>query len=143
MHLALLTHTRKAPFHFPYTFKSQISLPYHPFQTPVHDKVSPELINPPRISGGEEVMLDQAGKDCSDTYEDVGHSDEAREILETLRVGNLKRLPGEGPQRVAPERHPFVPRDFSGMPGGVRVGGALAGALLASAIAYLGYVYIV
>ena len=79
-------------------------------------------------------MLDQAGKDCSDAYEDVGHSDEARGILETLRVGHLKRLAGEGPQRVAPERHPFVPHDFSGMAGGFRIGGAVAGALLASAV---------
>lgn len=86
-------------------------------------------------------MLDNAGQDVSEAYEDVGHSDEAREILETLRIGNLKRLPGEGPQRTAPTRHPFVPRDFSGMPGGIRIGGAVAGTLLASAIVYLGYIY--
>lgn len=43
-------------------------------------------------SGGEEVMLDVAGQDATEAFEDVGHSDEARETLEQLLVGTLKRL---------------------------------------------------
>lgn len=42
-------------------------------------------------SGGEEVMLDVAGQDATEAFEDVGHSDEARETLEQLYCGNLKR----------------------------------------------------
>lgn len=42
--------------------------------------------------GGEEVLMDVAGKDASDAFNDVGHSDEAREILGRLLVGDLKRL---------------------------------------------------
>jgi hypothetical protein len=42
-------------------------------------------------SGGEEVLMDVAGQDATDSFEDVGHSDEAREILEGLLVGKLKR----------------------------------------------------
>ena len=41
--------------------------------------------------GGEEVLLDVAGQDATEAFEDVGHSDEAREILTGLLVGNLKR----------------------------------------------------
>jgi cytochrome b involved in lipid metabolism len=41
--------------------------------------------------GGEEVMLDVGGQDSTEAFEDVGHSDEAREILEGLLVGTLKR----------------------------------------------------
>jgi cytochrome b involved in lipid metabolism len=41
--------------------------------------------------GGEEVMLDVGGQDATEAFEDVGHSDEAREILEGLLVGTLKR----------------------------------------------------
>jgi hypothetical protein len=41
--------------------------------------------------GGEEVLLDVGGQDSTEAFEDVGHSDEAREILEGLLVGNLKR----------------------------------------------------
>ena len=43
-------------------------------------------------SGGEEVLLDVAGQDGTEAFEDVGHSDEAREILEGLAVGIVKRL---------------------------------------------------
>jgi hypothetical protein len=43
------------------------------------------------ISGGEEVLLDVGGQDATEAFEDVGHSDEAREILQGLLVGNLKR----------------------------------------------------
>lgn len=42
-------------------------------------------------SGGEEVMLDVAGQDATEAFEDVGHSDEARETLEQLYAGVLKR----------------------------------------------------
>lgn len=42
-------------------------------------------------SGGEEVMLDVGGQDATEAFEDVGHSDEARETLEQLLVGELKR----------------------------------------------------
>ena len=41
--------------------------------------------------GGEEVLLDVGGQDATEAFEDVGHSDEAREILEGLLIGNLKR----------------------------------------------------
>lgn len=40
-------------------------------------------------------MLDVGGQDATEAFEDVGHSDEAREILEGLLVGTLKRQPGD------------------------------------------------
>ena len=36
-------------------------------------------------------MLDVAGQDATEAFEDVGHSDEARETLDRLYVGDLKR----------------------------------------------------
>ena len=42
-------------------------------------------------SGGEEVLLDVGGQDATEAFEDVGHSDEAREILDGLKVATLKR----------------------------------------------------
>ncbi|GAA5809983.1 hypothetical protein MFLAVUS_003398 [Mucor flavus] len=39
--------------------------------------------------GGEEVLLDEAGKDATESFEDIGHSDEAREILSKFLVGEL------------------------------------------------------
>ncbi|KAJ1909676.1 hypothetical protein IWQ60_011042 [Tieghemiomyces parasiticus] len=39
--------------------------------------------------GGEEVLLEHAGIDCSDAFEDVGHSEDAREMLAEFYVGDL------------------------------------------------------
>jgi len=36
-------------------------------------------------------LLDVGGQDATEAFEDVGHSDEAREILEGLLIGTLKR----------------------------------------------------
>lgn len=44
-------------------------------------------------------MLDVGGQDATEAFEDVGHSDEAREILEGLLVGNLKRQVRKDAQR--------------------------------------------
>jgi len=39
--------------------------------------------------GGEEVLLEQAGKDCSEAFEDVGHSTDARELMKSYLIGEL------------------------------------------------------
>ncbi|KAK9486859.1 cytochrome b5-like heme/steroid binding domain-containing protein [Lipomyces starkeyi] len=39
--------------------------------------------------GGEEVLLDVGGLDATDAFEDVGHSEEARKILDELCIGEL------------------------------------------------------
>ncbi|EJD00950.1 cytochrome b5 [Fomitiporia mediterranea MF3/22] len=41
--------------------------------------------------GGDEVILAEAGKDATEAFEDVGHSDEAREILQTLYIGDFEK----------------------------------------------------
>lgn len=35
-------------------------------------------------------MIDEAGKDATESFEDVGHSDEAREIMAKMYVGEFK-----------------------------------------------------
>ncbi|XP_014237118.1 cytochrome b5-like [Trichogramma pretiosum] len=39
--------------------------------------------------GGEEVLLEQGGKDATETFEDVGHSTDAREMMVPLKLGEL------------------------------------------------------
>eukprot|EP00977_Amphora_coffeiformis_P024751 scaffold16935_cov185-Amphora_coffeaeformis.AAC.4 len=40
--------------------------------------------------GGAEVMLDVAGQDADEFFEDIGHSKEAREELKKYLIGSLK-----------------------------------------------------
>lgn len=35
--------------------------------------------------------MDVGGQDATDSFEDVGHSDEAREILDKMLIGHVKR----------------------------------------------------
>ncbi|KFM82141.1 Cytochrome b5, partial [Stegodyphus mimosarum] len=37
--------------------------------------------------GGPEPLLEWAGKDATDAFEDVGHSTDARNIMKTYKVG--------------------------------------------------------
>ena len=39
--------------------------------------------------GGEEVLLDRAGQDATEDFEDVGHSNEARKQLTQYELGEL------------------------------------------------------
>ncbi|CAO3681871.1 unnamed protein product [Umbelopsis ramanniana] len=41
--------------------------------------------------GGEEVLLDEGAKDATESFEDVGHSDEARELLEKYYIGEVDK----------------------------------------------------
>ena len=47
------------------------------------------------------MLLDVGGQDATEAFEDVGHSDEAREILDGMIVGNLKRAPGDPVPKIA------------------------------------------
>ncbi|RAH40564.1 putative cytochrome b5 reductase [Aspergillus brunneoviolaceus CBS 621.78] len=49
--------------------------------------------------GGAEVLMDVAGLDATEAYEDVGHSEDADEILETYLIGTLK----DARERVRPQ----------------------------------------
>ncbi|XP_047738113.1 cytochrome b5-like [Hyalella azteca] len=51
--------------------------------------VSPILRFIPQHPGGEEVLLEQAGRVATDAFEDVGHSTDARDMMGTYLVGEL------------------------------------------------------
>lgn len=42
-----------------------------------------------RSLGGKEFLLENAGTDATTAYEDIGHSTDAREIVENMRIGKL------------------------------------------------------
>ncbi|XP_037947478.1 cytochrome b5 [Teleopsis dalmanni] len=39
--------------------------------------------------GGEEVLIEQGGKDATENFEDVGHSSDAREMMKKYKIGEL------------------------------------------------------
>jgi len=67
----------------------------------IHDKVYDSSSFVDEHPGGEEVLLDVGGQDATEAFEDVGHSDEAREILDGLLVGTLKRQAGDPAPKIA------------------------------------------
>ncbi|KAJ1731669.1 hypothetical protein LPJ61_002418 [Coemansia biformis] len=44
--------------------------------------------------GGEEVILEYAGRDATEAFEDIGHSEDARDMLKDFFIGVLE---GEAP----------------------------------------------
>ena len=56
------------------------------------DKVNNGWIYSPCIfqhPGGEEILIENAGTDSTEAFEDVGHSSDAREMIEEYYVGEL------------------------------------------------------
>jgi len=39
--------------------------------------------------GGEEVLLEQGGRESTEVFEDVGHSTDARELMSKYKIGEL------------------------------------------------------
>ncbi|KAF7493072.1 Cytochrome b5 [Sarcoptes scabiei] len=55
----------------------------------IHDSVydvTPFLDEHP---GGEEVLIELAGKNATESFEDVGHSTDARDIMKKYKIGEL------------------------------------------------------
>ncbi|KAL8845472.1 MAG: hypothetical protein Q9176_000108 [Flavoplaca citrina] len=61
----------------------------HPYVHPIPTSPSVDNLDP---AGGEEVLLDVGGQDATEAFEDVGHSDEARQLLDGMEKGKLKRM---------------------------------------------------
>ncbi|KAJ8343833.1 hypothetical protein SKAU_G00311620 [Synaphobranchus kaupii] len=55
----------------------------------IHDKVYDVTSFLEQHPGGKEVLLDQAGADATENFEDVGHSSDARELLRQYFIGEL------------------------------------------------------
>ena len=52
--------------------------------------------------GGEEVLMDSAGRDATSDFEDVGHSEDARKLMKKYLVGKLDTT--SAPNAVATTR---------------------------------------
>ncbi|KAH8816139.1 cytochrome b5-like heme/steroid binding domain-containing protein [Xylogone sp. PMI_703] len=105
----------------------------------IHDKVYNCTSFVDEHPGGEEVLLDVGGQDGTEAFEDVGHSDEAREILEGLLYGTLKRVEGDPvPKSIASGK---ATTGASGQSTGGGIGLYVV-LLLGGALAYGAYQYL-
>ncbi|KAI9889828.1 MAG: hypothetical protein M1814_004930 [Vezdaea aestivalis] len=105
----------------------------------IHDKVYDATAFIDEHPGGEEVLLDVGGVDATEAFEDVGHSDEAREILDGMLVGPLKRMPGDPKPSVKPPA-PIVSDPGAAASGGLGVGLYMA-LVVAGVAGFVGWKY--
>ncbi|KAJ5856412.1 uncharacterized protein N7529_010356 [Penicillium soppii] len=105
----------------------------------VHDKVYDCTSFVDEHPGGEEVLLDVGGQDSTEAFEDVGHSDEAREILDAMLVGTVKRMPGDPEPKATHTATASTSSSSSASGFGV---GLYAVILIGGAIAYGAYNYL-
>ncbi|KAL7419817.1 hypothetical protein Q5752_005733 [Cryptotrichosporon argae] len=56
----------------------------------VHDKVYDVTGFLDEHPGGDEVIIEEGGRDATEAFEDIGHSDEARKMLDKMYIGDFK-----------------------------------------------------
>ncbi|KAH9884103.1 cytochrome b5-like heme/steroid binding domain-containing protein [Xylariomycetidae sp. FL2044] len=105
----------------------------------IHDKVYDTTKFVDEHPGGEEVLLDVGGQDATEAFEDVGHSDEARETLEQLLVGTLKRKPGDPSPKTSASSSLAPPANTSSAGFGTAAYGIL---FVGGIVAYGAYQYL-
>lgn len=52
--------------------------------------------------GGDEIIFDLAGSDATESFVDIGHSDDALKILKTLKIGEID--PSSKPVKKAEDK---------------------------------------
>ena len=55
----------------------------------IHDKVYDVTSFLNEHPGGEEILLDHAGKDATEDFSDVGHSKDALELMKKYQIGEV------------------------------------------------------
>ncbi|GLJ23793.1 hypothetical protein SUGI_0451440 [Cryptomeria japonica] len=61
--------------------------------------------------GGDEVLLSATGKDATDDFEDVGHSNTAREMMEQYYVGEIDVSTIPSKPKYTPAKQPHYDQD--------------------------------
>ncbi|XP_068629944.1 cytochrome b5 [Battus philenor] len=72
--------------------------------------------------GGEDTLLEAAGKDATEAFEDVGHSNDARELLNKYKIGTL---PGKEVKKAACSKSNNLKWAIVALAGAILIGVAL------------------
>lgn len=41
------------------------------------------------VLGGEEILIEYAGKEATETFDDIGHSQDAKDLMKKFHVGSI------------------------------------------------------
>merc|ERR1712018_846273 len=69
----------------------------------IHDKVYDVTKFLDEHPGGEEILIENAGADATDAFEDVGHSTDAREMMKDYFIGELQESDRKGTVDTGPK----------------------------------------
>ncbi|TVY36876.1 putative cytochrome b5, partial [Lachnellula occidentalis] len=61
----------------------------------IHDKVYDATDFVDDHPGGRQLLFDQGGNDATEPFDEVEHSSQAMEVLESIHIGSLKRRAGD------------------------------------------------
>jgi len=64
--------------------------------------------------GGEEVLLENSGKDATEQFEDVGHSTDAREMMKDYLIGEIEEVKKVEPVKKHLEKPEVKPAAATG-----------------------------
>ena len=73
--------------------------------TVIHDKVYDMTKFLDEHPGGREILIENAGLDSSEGFDDVGHSNDAREMLKDYEIGVVKY---DNPKKASKDPWPFM-----------------------------------
>ena len=69
----------------------------------IHDKVYDVTKFLDEHPGGEEILVEHAGIDATEPFEDVGHSTDARDMMKDYFIGELREEDKQGNVDVGPK----------------------------------------
>ena len=69
----------------------------------IHDKVYDVTKFLDEHPGGEEILIEHAGVDATEPFEDVGHSTDARDMMEEYLIGELREEDKKGSVDTGPK----------------------------------------
>eukprot|EP00093_Oithona_nana_P012290 12290.XXX_527355_527904_1 [CDS] Oithona nana genome sequencing. len=69
----------------------------------IHDKVYDVTKFLDEHPGGEEILIENAGQDSTEAFEDVGHSTDAREMMKEYLLGELQESDRKGTVDTGPK----------------------------------------
>ncbi|KAG8488868.1 hypothetical protein CXB51_016749 [Gossypium anomalum] len=61
--------------------------------------------------GGDEVLLAASGKDATQDFEDVGHSDDARNMMKKYYIGEVDSTTVPPPNKIKPQTYSVTQKD--------------------------------